>query len=141
MSKNYKPAGCPSMMTYMMVADCSKALDFYEKAFNFKRDPDEMVEEEGRVVHAAMNYDDSRFMMGDEKKWPDLSTATPKHSGHKSPIGFYIYCKDVDKMFEQAKSAGAVALAEPEDTFWGDRMCRLRCPDGYEWSLATATQS
>lgn len=136
MTKAYKPEGCPSIMAYMAVPDCEKALDFYEKAFNFKRDFNEVIEDGGRIVHAAMDYDGSRFMIGDENKYPD-NTKSPLTSNNKSPMALYIYCQDVDKLFEQAKKAGAKSIAEPEDAFWGDRMCRLQDPFGYEWSFGT----
>jgi uncharacterized glyoxalase superfamily protein PhnB len=49
----------------------------------------------------------------------------------------YVYCDDVDKFFARATAAGAKVVAPPTDMFWGDRMCRISDPDGYEWSFAT----
>ncbi len=38
--------------------------------------------------------------------------------------------------FAQAIAAGATALMEPADQFWGDRYGVLRDPFGHQWSLA-----
>jgi PhnB protein len=51
--------------------------------------------------------------------------------------GIFLYVDDVDKVFNQAVSAGAKAEAQPADMFWGDRYGRLTDPFGHSWSVAT----
>ncbi len=48
----------------------------------------------------------------------------------------YIYVDDVDKHFEQARSAGATILAEPEDLFYGDRRYGAEDVEGHHWYFA-----
>ena len=42
-----------------------------------------------------------------------------------------VYVEDVDRHFQQAKSAGAHILSEPEDGFRGGRIYRAKDPEGH----------
>ena len=61
---------------------------------------------------------------------------SPKSLGG-SPVSIFLYLEDVDKVFQQAVSAGAHADQTPTDQFWGDRYGKLTDPFGHTWSLAT----
>jgi PhnB protein len=54
-----------------------------------------------------------------------------------SSIMLYLYTEDVDQLFNQAVSAGAIANMPVTDAFWGDRYGELRDPFGHIWSVAT----
>jgi uncharacterized glyoxalase superfamily protein PhnB len=43
----------------------------------------------------------------------------------------------VDKLFNQAISAGATVITSVIDMFWGDRYGQLMDPYGHFWSIAT----
>ena len=45
--------------------------------------------------------------------------------------------EDVDKLFAQAVSAGAVVKMPLMDQFWGDRYGHIADPYGFKWALAT----
>jgi uncharacterized glyoxalase superfamily protein PhnB len=45
--------------------------------------------------------------------------------------------EDVDALWGRAVAAGAVQVLKPEDTEWGNYRCRVRDPEGYEWSICT----
>jgi uncharacterized glyoxalase superfamily protein PhnB len=60
-----------------------------------------------------------------------------RRTGTPSPVHLYVYCDNVDAMFDRAKKAGATVGAEPADQFYGDRVCKLQDPDGHEWCFAT----
>ena len=49
----------------------------------------------------------------------------------------HLYVADVDAVYAQAVSAGATAVAEPEDQFYGERIGRVLDPGGNAWSIAT----
>jgi uncharacterized glyoxalase superfamily protein PhnB len=91
--------------------------------------------EDKTISHAEMEYNGQKIMFGKqtacEKKPPMLAKDA------ECPISLYVYCEDVDSFYKAAVAAGANSLAAPEDTFWGDRMCRLQDPEGYQWSFAT----
>jgi uncharacterized glyoxalase superfamily protein PhnB len=137
MAQQPRPAGSPWMIPYMTVKDAGKALDFYERAFGFKK-KNTMADKEGRVLHAEMEWRDAWIMFGPEGN-PGNSCRSPATSGTPAPIGLYLYCDDVDALFARATAAGAKGDVPPADMFWGDRMCKVTDPDGYGWSFATHT--
>jgi uncharacterized glyoxalase superfamily protein PhnB len=83
-----------------------------------------------------MKYKDQLLMCGKQGCYGS-TTKSPLTSGVECPITLYLYCEDVDKFYKEALSKGALSLAEPENMFWGDRMCRLKDPENYIWSFAT----
>lgn len=135
MNRPYKPEGHPSLTPYLTVSNANEAIDFYQKAFGFKLSSEPM-RKDNAVMHAEMQLNDAKIMfapegvMGSERLAPNTNK-TP------SSIGLFVYVEDVDSFFETAKKAGAQVIDPPEDAFWGDRMCRLRDPFGYDWSFAT----
>ena len=45
-------------------------------------------------------------------------------------FGYWVYVDDVDATLEQLRASGAIVVAEPEDQPWGERVARIRDPDG-----------
>jgi uncharacterized glyoxalase superfamily protein PhnB len=121
-------------MPYLAVRDADAAIDFYARAFGFEKrlafpGPD------GRTGHAEMTWKDAIIMFGPPRTAD--CPVSPAQSSQRCPIGMYLYCDDVDALFARATAAGAKPLESPQDMFWGDRMCKVQDPDGYEWSFAT----
>ena len=135
MSKSIPPNGFNWVMPYIIVKDVDKALDFYEKAFGFEV-KNKSPGEDGTTWHAEVNYRDHVLMFGKESGWGG-KVKTPASTGVDSPINMYLYCEDVDAMCERARKAGGNITTEPEDMFWGDRMCCIKDQDGLSWSFAT----
>jgi PhnB protein len=52
-------------------------------------------------------------------------------------VALYVYVEDVDHVFEQAISAGAQPVQDPEDHFYGDRVAMFDDPFGHRWNVAT----
>ena len=52
-------------------------------------------------------------------------------------MSLMIYVPDVDKVFNQAVSAGAKSSRAVEDQFYGDRLGTLVDPFGHVWSVST----
>src|SRR5262249_46804530 len=109
------------------------ALDFYRRAFGFEK-RFTMPGADGQTRHAEMSRGEVVIMFGPEGGCP---ARAPASSGVPAPIGLYLYCDDVDKLFATATAAGAKVVQAPQDMFWGDRMCSLSDPDGHSWSFAT----
>lgn len=123
---------------YLTVADVDRAVKFYQEAFNF-RVKKLVPGEDGTSWHAEMTYKGQLLMCG--KEGAHGSTCkSPRSSGVESPISLYLYCENVDDFYKRALEKGAKSLAEPENMFWGDRMCRLQGPDNYVWCFATYNQ-
>ncbi|GMR20437.1 MAG: VOC family protein [Gammaproteobacteria bacterium] len=136
MSKEIKPEQVPWMMPHLTVKDVDTSMAFYESAFHFTRGM-KLPGDNGKTEYADMGYQGKTlFMFGREGAYGNTCLA-PATSYNEVPINLYVYCDDVDALFEHAKLQGAEAVADPEDMFRGDRMAQLKDPDGYRWSFAT----
>jgi PhnB protein len=54
-----------------------------------------------------------------------------------TPVTLHVYVEDVDAVFEEALKAGATALGQVEDRFYGDRSGQFEDPFGHKWDVAT----
>lgn len=120
---------------YLAVKNADIAVDFYQKAFQFEK-VKAVAGDDSTTWHAELQYKDQTIMLGKQGVHGGTAKA-PASSGVESPIQLYVYCDDVENFYKNAIAAGAVAVRAPEDTFWGDRMCNLKDPDGYIWCFAT----
>jgi PhnB protein len=84
------------------------------------------------VMHAEIQIGDSRIMLADEGN----EYKSPQSVGG-SPVSLMIYVPDVDKVFNQAVSAGAKSARAVQDQFYGDRSGNLIDPFGHVWTVAT----
>lgn len=134
-TRRAKPDNMPRLSPYLTVRDVDKALDFYERAFGFARGLT-VPGSDGRTAHAEASFLEAKIMLGPENVHGNPSKA-PASSGVEPAVGLYIYCDDVDGLFERATAAGAKADFPPQTMFWGDRICNLRDPDGHSWTFAT----
>lgn len=136
MTQSARPEGYAWLSPYLTVQDADSAMKFYQKAFNFEK-KETVLGQDGTTWHAELKYKDQVIMLGKQGAYKS-TIKSPTSSGVESPITLYLYCEDVDKFHAHAIAHGAVSLGEPEKMFWGDRMCRLKDPDGYVWCFATA---
>jgi uncharacterized glyoxalase superfamily protein PhnB len=125
-------------MPYLTVKDADRAADFYQRAFGFEKRLS-MPLADGQTGHTEMTWKDAVIMFGPEAGWKGkgCEVKAPATSGVPSPVGLFVYCDDVDRLFARATAAGAEAVQPPQDMFWGDRMCVLNDPDGHTWNFAT----
>lgn len=137
----WMPAGAGLITPYLTVRDADAAMKFYQAAFGFE--PATVLPGPGgKPVHVDMTYRGTAVVMfsPEDAPWGGEMKA-PVSSGANEPVGFYLYCPDVDALYQQALAAGAEAAGTgdnigPEDMFWGDRIATVRDPDGYRWTLA-----
>jgi PhnB protein len=125
------PDGYHSVTPYLIVKSASKAIDYYKKAFGAT----EIMRFPGpnnTVAHAELQIGDSRIMLADESN----EYKSPQSVGG-SPVSLMIYVPDVDKVFNQAVSAGAKSARAIQDQFYGDRSGNLIDPFGHVWTVAT----
>jgi uncharacterized glyoxalase superfamily protein PhnB len=128
--------GMAWLVPLLAVSDAGRAVAFYEAAFGFTR-RDLMTDDAGTVTHADMTYRDAVIMVAPTDPTGAIPGRPPGATGVASPVILYVYCDDVDLLFERATNAGAVVLQSPADMPWGDRMCSLADPDGHHWNFAT----
>lgn len=131
-----RPKDTPWLIPALTVKSIPASQAFYEKAFGFEPGM-ALDDDEGQPGYGDMRYKGQLVIMlmregayGGDAKAPA--------SNHVEPaVGLYVYCDEVDALFAQAEAAGAAVLSVPADMFWGDRVARLRDPDGHSWSFAT----
>lgn len=130
-----QPEGYHTVTPTLVFKDSKKAIEFYKKAFGAEQS--EIIEHDGKVMHAEVNIGDSHLMMSDE--FPEADCLAPKDGlGYMS---LYLYVKDVDAAYKKACDCGAKSKMEPINMFWGDRYSSVQDPFGYVWQLATRKEN
>jgi PhnB protein len=123
----------PGVTPQLTVDDTDAAVRFYQTAFG----ADELLRHRGpddRVMHCELLINGGRLLLHDD--YSEHRDQTPTALGG-TPVTLHLYVTDVDGVFAAALSAGATALMEPQDAFWGDRYAIITDPYGHRWSLAT----
>jgi len=131
------PDGYHTVSPSFTFKDCKKAIAFYKKAFGAKDEKIFPTLDGKGVMHATLQIGNSIIMMGDEM--PGIPCKSAETLG-ASPVGFFLYFEDADKVFNQAVSAGAKVEMPMHDAFWGDRCGNVKDPFGYPWMIATHTR-
>lgn len=114
-----------SLTPYLVVRQCSEAIEFYKKAFGAEEIM-RMPTPDGNIGHAELQIGDSRLMLasgGDQ--WPPTSSL------------ICLYVEDCDAVFNAAVAAGAVVVEPLTDKFYGDRAGSINDPFGQRWSIMT----
>jgi PhnB protein len=127
------PDGYPRVSPHLSVVGGADAIDFYKDIFGASERM-RMATPDGAVAHAEIQIGDSVVMIGDEM--PGGTDPSPKTLGG-SPVALFVYVEDVDDVFGRAVEAGAAAVSEPDDHFYGDRVGMFDDPFGHRWNVAT----
>ena len=120
------PSGFRTITPYLSVDGAANAIDFYKKAFGAKEIRRDEVPG-GKIMNAMLKIGDSMMMLSD-------NLMGPQPQG--SPVTIHLYSKDVDKLWNQAVSAGATATMPLDNQFWGERYGQLTDPFGHKWSMS-----
>jgi len=125
------PEGFHTLTPHLTVRDAKAAIDFYQKALNAQV-LNVAHTGNGKVLHATLKIGDSMLMLNDE--FPEFGGGLAPR-GDANGFAIHVYVEDVDKLFAQAISAGAVVKMPLMDQFWGDRYGHIQDPFGFRWSL------
>ena len=120
------PDGYTAVTPYLIVEDAAGFLEFLAAAFGAV-ERTRMPMGEGLIGHAEVEIGGAAVMLSDALP-PDFPATSSQ---------MHLYVEDVDAVYAQAVSAGAVAAAEPEDQFYGDRVARVVDPSGNRWFIAS----
>lgn len=128
MSKvKYIPEGMHTVTPALNVKGCLEAIEFCKKAFGATVKEISMDPTGTKVWHSNLKIGDSIIMMYDE---------APEMGELAHPSELMLYVENPDVLFKQAVDAGAKALMQPADMFWGDRMCKILDKWGNRWMIA-----
>jgi PhnB protein len=128
------PEGYPRVTPYLHVDGASAAIEFYTLVLGATERMRMPGDAPDKIGHAELQVGDSVIMLADE--FPDMGAMGPKSVGG-SPVTILVYVDDVDAVFDRALAAGARAIEEPTDQFYGDRAGQFEDPFGHRWSVAT----
>jgi uncharacterized glyoxalase superfamily protein PhnB len=123
--------------------DVGKASDWLRNAFGFQEV--ERFEDDGRVTHAGLSHDGTRFEIG----WPGPAYQSPRHHAQTCEAarkwlevpwivdGVLVSVNDVDAHHERSRNAGATIIREPEDEPFG-RLYSAEDIEGHRWMFMQA---
>ena len=119
------PEGYHSVTPYLVVQGVGKLIDFMKAAFD-AQEIFRMPMPDGSIGHAEVRIGDSLIMLGEAR---DQFKAMP--------TTLNLYLEDVDAAYARALAAGATAVSEPKNQFYGDRSGGVRDMCGNNWYVAT----
>src|SRR5579863_4180332 len=129
MAKNARP----TMASGVAYRDPRAALQWLEKAFGFEITM--VVEnEDGSIGHSEMRFGDGLIYVG--REWDDRHRSPANLNGANTQSLHFQLRDGLDAHFKRAVAAGATALREPADQFYGDRSYVVMDPEGHVWSFS-----
>lgn len=120
------PDGYTAVTPYLVAEDAPRLIDFLVEAFGAVERM-RMPMPDGGVAHAEVEIAGAAVMLGSASP-PDFPSVAAQ---------LHLYVEDADAVYARAVAAGATAIAEPADQFYGDRLGRIADPAGNVWTIAT----
>src|SRR5690606_29665798 len=109
------------------------AIDFYQKALSAVLITPIVPGSNGSyVAHALLRIGDSHFIVADAD--PGSWEAGPDEH---TTASLWIFTRDCDKLFHQAVRHGCQILRPIMDSYWGDRVGKIKDPFGHCWTIAS----
>jgi PhnB protein len=110
---------------WVISRDTVAEVRFLTEVFGAKETPaSRVLDEDGDIGHVEVEIGDSLLMLFDSKPdWPP----TPAH--------LRVYVGDVDETVERAVESGACVVTQPTLLAFGERVARVRDPQGHLWWL------
>jgi len=139
MSKSIQPIppGHENLIPHLVCEPCSKAIDFYKKAFGAEEICRIPAPDGRRIMHAAIRIGKSVvFLVDDFPEHCGGVSATPT-ALKGTPVTLHHYVENCDAAIKRAQDAGATVVMPATDMFWGDRYGQVTDPYGHKWSFAT----
>jgi len=135
------PPGWPRLSSALYCENAREAIAWYQRAFGFTV---EIIVDapDGSVMHSELRYGESIVMVAEGSAERAVRFGvmgrSPKAIGGANTQNLMLYVDDVDAHCAQARAAGALVTAEPEDhdygpDYWCDRSYGCVDPDGHLW--------
>ena len=117
------PARYSRVDPWVIGPDTAAEISFLETTFGAVETPgSRMFDAAGRIAHVEVEIGDSVVMLFDAHAgWPPM------------PAHLRVYVADVGEAFDRAVAAGARPVTRPTGLAFGERVARLRDPQGHLW--------
>ncbi len=131
------PKGFHTATPCLVVNGIEQATEFYVAAFGATvltktNDPSDSF-----AVHSTIKIGNSIIALQQENS--EIGFLSPLSLGN-SGGQIHLYVEDVDSLWASAMQAGAIAICDPVESYWGDRTATLVDPLGHRWSLASRVE-
>lgn len=121
--------------TILYVKDVVKTIEFYEKAFGFQRKFIAPENDYGELNTGATILSFASVALA-KKNLPDgFIESKPEGKPFGIEIGFTT--QEVEKVFNKAIEAGAIAVAEAKAKPWGQIVAYVKDPNGFLIEICT----
>jgi PhnB protein len=117
------PSGHSRIDPWVISRDADAEIQFMSRAFGAQERPSSrMLNADGTIGHVEVELAGSVVMMFDAQPgWPDL------------PAHLRIYVGDIQATVDDAVAAGARVVTRPTELAFGERVARIRDPQGHLW--------
>jgi PhnB protein len=117
------PARYSRVDPWVISQDTDAEITFLAAVFGAAETPgSRMLGPDGRITHVEVELGDAVIMLFDAQPgWP----STPAH--------LRVYVASTRDAFERAEAAGAEPVTRPTDLAFGERVARVRDPQGHLW--------
>jgi uncharacterized glyoxalase superfamily protein PhnB len=117
------PAGYSGVDPWVISSDTDSEIGFLSDVFGARERPQSRVlNADGTIGHVELELADSVIMLFDAQPgWPPL------------PAHLRVYVDDAQAVFQRAVSAGAIPVTRLTELFFGERVARIRDPQGHLW--------
>lgn len=122
MTTPVKPVALRQLWPLLLVQDIERSLAFYRDRLGFT--VVDQAESQGKAFWCRVERDGVSLMLQHAEE--DDGPAAGRGRG----VTFYIVCHDADALFAEFASRG-LALAPPQNTYYGMRQLFVPEPDGY----------
>ncbi|WP_291413869.1 VOC family protein [Actinophytocola sp.] len=115
------PDGYTTVTPWLISKDTASELEFIRAAFG-GQELARVESEDGSIGHAETRIGDAVVLLFDAPAdWPP------------TPCVLRLHVEDAEETYRRARAAGAEAVTEPTELFWGDKVGRVRDPLGNLW--------
>ena len=121
----------PGLVPSLAYRDVPRAAEWLSRAFGFRERSEARLSWPGGYL-TWMELDDVLVSLSTEG---GHELQSPQRVAGLS-VGLKVYVADVDEHFQQAKTAGALIVSEPEDGFGGGRIYRAKDLEGHLWEFS-----
>lgn len=125
--------------------DAAAAIEWLERAFGFREDPDQRHEEDGTITHAELELEGGTIYLSTPPGYASPRTVRAESEAARRAYdnpwvidGHFVAVGDVDAHHERARAAGARILREPEEPGTGFRIYSAEDPEGHRWMFGQA---